>query len=104
MSHIELSLVVLVVGILFISQSIKVVPQQHAWVVERFGKYHATLSPGLNLLLPFVDKVAHKHVLKEIPLDVPSQVCITRDNTQLQVGIFKSPTPCAPAMVRLTTS
>jgi regulator of protease activity HflC (stomatin/prohibitin superfamily) len=85
MSHIELSLVVLVVGILFISQSIKVVPQQHAWVVERFGKYHATLTPGLNLLLPFVDKVAHKHVLKEIPLDVPSQVCITRDNTQLQV-------------------
>jgi regulator of protease activity HflC (stomatin/prohibitin superfamily) len=85
MSNIELSLVVLVVGILFISQSIKVVPQQHAWVVERFGKYHATLTPGLNLLLPFIDKVAHKHVLKEIPLDVPSQVCITRDNTQLQV-------------------
>ncbi|HWX10751.1 MAG TPA: stomatin-like protein [Trinickia sp.] len=61
------------------------VPQQHAWVVERFGRYHATLAPGLNLVLPFVDRVAYKHVLKEIPLDVPAQICITRDNTQLQV-------------------
>ncbi|MBP6653147.1 MAG: paraslipin [Xylophilus sp.] len=67
------------------AQSIKVVPQQHAWVVERLGKYHATLTPGLNFLIPFVDSVAYKHSLKEIPLDVPSQVCITRDNTQLQV-------------------
>ena len=56
-----------------------------AWVVERLGKYHASLTPGLNFLVPFIDKVAYKHSLKEIPLDVPSQVCITRDNTQLQV-------------------
>jgi len=49
------------------------------------GKYHATLTPGLNFLVPFVDKVAYKHVLKEITLDIPSQVCITKDNTQLQV-------------------
>jgi regulator of protease activity HflC (stomatin/prohibitin superfamily) len=54
-------------------------------VVERLGKYHATLSPGLNFLVPFIDTVAYRHSLKEIPLDVPSQVCITRDNTQLQV-------------------
>src|SRR5665811_1336886 len=66
-------------------RSIKVVPQQHAWVVERLGKYNGTLTPGLNFLMPFVDKVAYTHVLKEIPLDIPSQVCITRDNTQLQV-------------------
>jgi regulator of protease activity HflC (stomatin/prohibitin superfamily) len=85
MSHLEIVIAALVLGILFIGQSIKIVPQQHAWVVERFGKFHTTLTPGLNLLLPFIDKVAHKHVLKEIPLDVPSQVCITRDNTQLQV-------------------
>ena len=52
---------------------------------ERLGKYAGTLTPGLNFLVPFVDKVAYKHSLKEIPLDVPSQVCITRDNTQLQV-------------------
>jgi regulator of protease activity HflC (stomatin/prohibitin superfamily) len=64
---------------------VRIVPQQHAWVVERLGKYHATLLPGLNILIPFVDKVAYKHVLKEVPLDVPSQVCITRDNTQLAV-------------------
>jgi regulator of protease activity HflC (stomatin/prohibitin superfamily) len=54
-------------------------------VVERLGKYHSTLTPGLNLLVPFVDAVAYRHSLKEIALDVPSQVCITRDNTQLQV-------------------
>ncbi|MDO9315145.1 MAG: stomatin-like protein [Burkholderiaceae bacterium] len=52
---------------------------------EGLGKYHGSLSPGLNFLMPFIDKVAYKHSLKEIPLDVPSQICITRDNTQLQV-------------------
>jgi regulator of protease activity HflC (stomatin/prohibitin superfamily) len=74
-----------VVAVIFVVRSVKVVPQQHAWVVERLGRYNATLSPGLNFLIPFVDSVAYKHSLKEIPLDVPSQVCITRDNTQLQV-------------------
>ena len=79
------ALVFLVIVGLLVAQSVKVVPQQHAWVVERLGKYHATLTPGLNFLLPFLDRVAYRHSLKEIPLDVPSQVCITRDNTQLQV-------------------
>ena len=81
----EVALVILVIAIIFIVQSIKVVPQQNAWVVERLGKYHGSLTPGLNFLIPFIDGVAYKHSLKEIPLDVPSQVCITRDNTQLQV-------------------
>ena len=81
----EVALLIFVIAVIFISRSIKVVPQQHAWVVERLGKYHGTLTPGLNILVPFVDKVAYKHILKEIPLDIPSQVCITRDNTQLQV-------------------
>jgi regulator of protease activity HflC (stomatin/prohibitin superfamily) len=80
-----LALVVLVLVIVVVAKSIKVVPQQHAWVVERLGKYHETLAPGASLVIPFIDRVAYKHVLKEIPLDVPSQVCITRDNTQLQV-------------------
>ncbi|UXH76596.1 SPFH domain-containing protein [Roseateles amylovorans] len=80
-----IALVLLVVAVVFIIQSVKVVPQQNAWVVERLGKYHATLTPGLNILVPFVDRLAYKHSLKEIPLDVPSQVCITRDNTQLTV-------------------
>ena len=81
----EIALVLFVIAVIFVVRAIKVVPQQNAWVVERLGKYHAALTPGLNFLIPFVDKVAYKHSLKEIPLDVPSQVCITRDNTQLQV-------------------
>lgn len=81
----EIAVVLLVIAVIFIIQSIKVVPQQHAWVVERLGKYNGTLTPGLSFLMPFIDKVAYKHLLKEIPLDIPSQVCITRDNTQLQV-------------------
>jgi regulator of protease activity HflC (stomatin/prohibitin superfamily) len=80
-----IALVVLLIAIVFVIRAVKVVPQQHAWIVERLGKYHATLPPGPSIVLPFIDKVAYKHVLKEIPLDVPSQVCITRDNTQLQV-------------------
>jgi regulator of protease activity HflC (stomatin/prohibitin superfamily) len=79
------ALVIFIVAIVFVLKTINVVPQQHAWVVERLGKYHATLAPGLNIVVPFVDRIAYKHVLKEIPLDVPPQVCITKDNTQLQV-------------------
>lgn len=79
------ALIIFVVALVFVFKTINVVPQQNAWVVERLGKYHATLAPGLNIVVPFVDRVAYKHSLKEIPLDVPPQVCITRDNTQLQV-------------------
>jgi len=81
----SISFVIVIVALLFIVKSIRVVPQQHAWVKERLGKYAGTLAPGLNFLVPFIDRVAYQHSLKEIPLDVPSQVCITRDNTQLQV-------------------
>lgn len=78
-------LILLIAAIVLIAKSIKIVPQQHAWVLERLGRYHATLTPGLSIVVPFIDRVAYKHILKEIPLDVPSQVCITKDNTQLQV-------------------
>ena len=81
----ELAILLIVIAVIFVSRAIKIVPQQSAWVVERLGKYHSSLAPGLNILVPFIDKVAYKHSLKEIPMDVPSQVCITRDNTQLQV-------------------
>lgn len=74
-----------IVGWLFIAKAIKIIPQQSAWVVERFGKYHTTLTPGLNILVPFIDRIAYKHSLKENPLDVPKQICITRDNTQIGV-------------------
>ncbi|MDO9088853.1 MAG: stomatin-like protein [Burkholderiaceae bacterium] len=79
------AIILFIIAAIFIVRSVKVVPQQNAWVVERLGKYHGTLTPGLNFLVPFIDRVAYRHSLKEIPLDVPSQVCITRDNTQLQV-------------------
>jgi regulator of protease activity HflC (stomatin/prohibitin superfamily) len=81
----EIAIVLVIIVGIFIAKGLRVVPQQNAWVVERLGKYHATLSPGLSIIIPFVDRVAYRHSLKEIPLDVPSQVCITRDNTQLQV-------------------
>ncbi|MGC1443500.1 MAG: SPFH domain-containing protein, partial [Burkholderiaceae bacterium] len=77
--------VLLVLAAIFVFKAVKQVPQQQAWIVERLGKYRKTLSPGLNFIIPFVDNIAYKHSLKEIPLDVPSQVCITRDNTQLTV-------------------
>ena len=80
-----IALVILIAAAIFVIQSVKVVPQQNAWVVERLGKYHATLTPGLSFLVPFVDRLAYRHSLKEIPLDVPSQICITKDNTQLTV-------------------
>lgn len=80
-----LTLVILFAAVVFVFKTVNVVPQQHAWVVERLGKFHTTLGPGLHIVFPFVDRIAYKHVLKEIPLDVPPQVCITRDNTQLQV-------------------
>ena len=76
-------LLILLAVIIFGFKSFTVVPQQEAYVVERLGRFHKVLNPGLNILIPFIDRIAYKHTLKEIPLDVPSQVCITRDNTQL---------------------
>ncbi len=71
--------------IVFVIEGVRIVPQQSAWVVERLGKYHATLLPGLNVIVPFIDRVQYRHSLKEVPLDIPEQVCITKDNTQLAV-------------------
>jgi regulator of protease activity HflC (stomatin/prohibitin superfamily) len=79
------TLVLFVVALIVVVKAIRVVPQQHAWVVERLGRFYAVLEPGLNFVIPFVDRVAYRHDLREIPLDVPPQVCITKDNTQLQV-------------------
>ncbi len=76
---------ILAVAIVFVVEGVRVVPQQSAWVVERLGKFHAILQPGLNVIVPFVDRVAYTHSLKEVPLDVPEQICISRDNTQLSV-------------------
>ncbi len=81
----EIALVLAIIAVIFIVRTIKIVPQQSAYVVERLGKYDRTLTPGLKFVIPFIERVAYSHSLKEVPLDVPSQVCITRDNTQLQV-------------------
>ncbi len=81
----EIAIAILVAAVIFVVKTLKVVPQQSAWVVERLGKFHAALTPGLNYVFPFIDRIAYRHTLKEIPLDVPSQICITKDNTQLQV-------------------
>jgi len=71
--------------VVLIIEGIRVVPQQQAWVIERLGKFHEVLPPGLNVIVPFIDRVAYRHSLKEVPLDIPEQVCITKDNTQLAV-------------------
>ena len=76
---------IFVVVLIGIVKAIRVVPQQRAWVVERLGRFHAVLAPGLNFVVPFMDRVAYRHDLRETPLDVAPQVCITKDNTQLHV-------------------
>jgi regulator of protease activity HflC (stomatin/prohibitin superfamily) len=63
----------------------KVVPQQTAYVIERLGKFHSALNPGLNIIIPFIDKVAYRFSLKEMAQDIPEQVCITADNVQVGV-------------------
>jgi regulator of protease activity HflC (stomatin/prohibitin superfamily) len=71
--------------IIVIAKTAVVVPQQSAYVVERLGRYHATLSAGFHILLPFVDSIRYRHSLKETAIDIPAQVCITRDNVQVGV-------------------
>jgi regulator of protease activity HflC (stomatin/prohibitin superfamily) len=83
--NLGIALFTLLVALIFIVKAVKVVPQQYTLVIERLGKFHAVLAPGLNIVVPFIDRVAYRHMLKEVPLDVPSQICITKDNTQLQV-------------------
>jgi len=71
--------------VVIVVEGVRIVPQQNAWVVERLGKVDRVLEPGFNVIVPFVERIAYKHSLKEIPLDVPEQICITKDNTQLSV-------------------
>lgn len=78
-------IIVVVIALAILSRGLRIVPQQHAWVVERLGRYHKTLEPGLNLLIPIADKVAYRFDLRETPIDVAQQVCITRDNTQISI-------------------
>jgi regulator of protease activity HflC (stomatin/prohibitin superfamily) len=76
---------VLAMLVVVVIEGVRIVPQQSAWVVERLGKFSRVLEPGLQIIVPFMDRIAYRHSLKEVPLDVPEQICITRDNTQLTV-------------------
>jgi len=85
MTFIPLTIAFVVLAVCIMFLGIRIVPQQQGWVVERLGKFHTVLEPGLNFIIPLIDKIAYRHSLKEIPLDTDSQVCITKDNTQLRV-------------------
>jgi len=76
---------IIALAVVFVIEGVRILPQQEAWVVERFGRFHEVLEPGLRIIIPMVDRIAYKHSLKEVPFDVPEQVCITKDNTQLAV-------------------
>ena len=78
-------LVLALLAFIILSKTAIVVPQQSAYVVERLGKYSSTLNAGLHILIPFLDVIRYKHTLKEMALDVPEQICITRDNVQVGV-------------------
>ena len=84
-----LSTVILIVIILFVLiiliKSVRIVPQRSAYIIERLGKYQQTLEAGFHILIPFVDKVAYIHTLKESAIDVESQTCITKDNISIEV-------------------
>jgi regulator of protease activity HflC (stomatin/prohibitin superfamily) len=85
MEYLIVVFVLAVVALIVISKTAIVVPQQSAFVVERLGRYSNTLHAGFHVLLPFVDVVRYKHSLKEVAIDIPAQVCITRDNVQVGV-------------------
>jgi regulator of protease activity HflC (stomatin/prohibitin superfamily) len=74
-----------VIVAIFVARALRMVPQQHGWVVERLGRYSRTLGPGLNLLFPIIDRVAYKFDMREHPINVSQQVCITKDNSQIAI-------------------
>jgi regulator of protease activity HflC (stomatin/prohibitin superfamily) len=78
----------LLFGFAIMRSTLRIVPQQRSWIVERFGRFHRALDPGLNILVPFADRVAYRFDLREMPSVVPAQVCISLDNTTLTVDGF----------------
>ncbi len=72
-------------AIIFYALAIRIVPQQTVFIVERLGRFHATLTAGLNVIIPFVDRIQYRHTLKEQAIDIPEQICITKDNVQVGV-------------------
>lgn len=80
-----IGILIIIFAAVLLMRSVRIVPQQHSWVVERLGKFHGALSSGIQIIVPFFDRVAYRFDMREIPMDVPEQVCITRDNTRLSV-------------------
>lgn len=80
-----ISIIVAIVIIVTLVKTIVIVPQENAWIVEELGKYKKTFGPGLHIVIPVLQRVAYKHTLKEEVIDVPPQVCITKDNVQLKI-------------------
>src|SRR5688500_14816832 len=80
MGNLIVAAAIAIFAMVIISKIARVVPQQQAWVIERLGKYSTTLHAGFHILVPFLDVVRYKHSLKENALDVPEQICITKDN------------------------
>jgi len=78
-------IVIAALAVIIIGRGIRIVPQQSAYIVQRLGKFKATLQPGINYIIPFFDTIAYKHTLKEKAFDIPEQVCITKDNVQVRV-------------------
>jgi len=76
---------IVILGAVIVFMGVCIVPQQQAYVIERLGKYHTTLHAGISYIFPFMDRIAYKHTLKEQTIDIPEQVCITRDNVQVGV-------------------
>lgn len=85
METLIITLIIAIIIIVFLIKTAKVVPQKEAWLVERLGKYHSTLTAGLHILIPFIDRVAYRQDLKEEAIDVPPQQCVTRDNITVEV-------------------
>ena len=79
----EIILGILIVVAVIIASGIKTVPQQESWIVERLGRYDRTLQPGLNFIIPIVERIAYRHTLKETVLDVLEQAAITKDNVSV---------------------
>ena len=79
------TLLIAVLAVFIVYKTAVVVPQQSAYVVERLGRYHATMNAGFHILVPFVDAIRYRHTLKETAHDIAAQVCITRDNVQVGV-------------------
>ncbi|WP_424314196.1 SPFH domain-containing protein [Haloferula sp.] len=85
MAGVAIAVVTVLVVIIILFKTARVVPQRQAFVVERLGKYRKTLEAGFHILVPFFDRVAYKHSLKEVAVDVPSQMCITKDNIAIEI-------------------